>query len=72
MQQKETITSSGWIDFNENSIGLTTWTEGEEVFTEIRYSSITDWYMKGNLANNFKVIINWLRLLRVIGLNSKW
>lgn len=74
MQQNGTITSSGWIDFNENSIGLTSWTEGEEVFTEIRYSSITDWYMKGNVANNFKVIviINWLRLLRVIGLHSKW
>lgn len=72
MQQSETITSSGWIDFNEDSIGLTTWTEGEEVFTEIRYSSITDWYMKGNVANNFKIITNWLRLLRVNGLHSKW
>ena len=48
-QQNEIITSSGWIDFNENSIGLSTRTENEEVFTEIRYSSLTDWYMKGNL-----------------------
>lgn len=50
MQQNEIVTSSGWIDFNENSIGFTTWTEGEEFFTEIRYSSITDWYIKGNTA----------------------
>lgn len=71
MQQNETITSSGWIDFNENTIGLTTWIKGEEVFTEIRYSSITDWYMKGNVEHNFKIITNWLRLLRVNGLHSK-
>lgn len=47
-QEKKDTISSGWIDFNEHSIGLTYSIKDEDLFTEIRYMSVADWYLKGN------------------------
>lgn len=45
VQESKTTVSHGWVDFNEASIGLTSWSENQEIYTEIRYKSITEWYL---------------------------
>lgn len=56
MQDAKKVSSSGWVDFNEASIGLTSQLNDGELYTEIRYISITDWYIKGKLIIAFGYI----------------
>ena len=47
IQKSKTIHSYGWVDFNEFSLGLASFTSDGDVYTEIRYASIADWYFQG-------------------------
>ena len=47
IQQSKITQSHGWIDFNEFSLGITSFTSGENTYTEVRYTSIHDWHLRG-------------------------
>ena len=42
---KEHFSTAGWIDFNETCLGITNEREDSEIYTEIQYSSLDDWYI---------------------------
>ena len=45
----ERITTRGWIDLNSDCIGITSDKDESEIYTEIKYSSLDDWFIiEGN------------------------
>jgi hypothetical protein len=42
---KEHLNTCGWVDFNETCVGITSEREDSEIYTEVQYSSLDDWYI---------------------------